>query len=83
MKRALTLAVLAVILAATPAAAVDQQEVRERQCRYQWMDPGIWTAREEYRTARCVLERWNVPGGFDTFHRIIACESGWRRTAWR
>jgi len=58
-----------------------QQEMRERQCRYQWMDPGTWTAREERRTASCVLSRWSVPGGAAEFTSVIQCESGWNRLA--
>jgi hypothetical protein len=66
---------------ATPAQA-NQQEMRERQCRYQWVDKGAWTAREEARTARCVVARWSVPGGLEAFDRIISCESGWNREAY-
>ena len=57
-----------------------QQEVRERQCRFQWVDPGIWTAREERRTALCIIGRW--PVSWDTLNRTIACESGWWRKAY-
>ena len=57
-----------------------QEAMREKQCRYQWMDPGTWTAREERRTTTCVLARWPVDRG--TFDRIISCESGWNRLAY-
>jgi hypothetical protein len=63
------------------AAPNHQQEMREKQCRYQWMDQGTWTAREERRTASCVLSRWTVPGGLTAFNRIVGCESGWNRFA--
>ena len=58
-----------------------QEAMREKQCRYQWMDPGTWTAREERRTAVCVTSRWTVPGSMSSFSRIIDCESGWNRLA--
>lgn len=73
-----------IIIGGTPSAnagPTHQQEMREKQCRYQWVDKGIWTAREERRTAICITERWTVPGGFPTFSRIIGCESGWSRLA--
>lgn len=69
------------ITMATPAQA-DQQERREKECRYQWVDHRTWTAREEWRTAKCVVERWPVPGGLSEFSRIISCESGWSRFAY-
>ena len=58
-----------------------QQEMRQKQCRYQWMDPGTWTAREERATSLCVLNRWSVPGGRSTFDSILSCESNWNRLA--
>jgi len=63
------------------AEPAHQQEMRERQCRYQWMDPGTWTAREERRTALCVLERWTVPGGWTQLRSTVDCESSWNRLA--
>jgi len=68
------------LLAAAPGTQT--QEIREKQCRYQWLQPGTWTAREERRTALCVLDRWPTPGGWTTFRRVISCESGWSRTAY-
>jgi len=70
-----------ILTLATPAQA-NQQEMREQQCRYQWMDPGTWTAKEEALTARCVVARWSVPGGITTFSAVIACESRWSRFAY-
>lgn len=89
MRRAtMTAAIAVAVLAGLATAATEasgntrQQEVRERECRYQWVDPGTWTAREERRTALCVIDRWSVPGGWTTFRSIIGCESGWYRKAY-
>ena len=70
---------LAHLAAAAPGDAT--QQLRERTCRYQWVDRGTWTAREERRTALCVLDHWSVPGGFETFDRVADCESHWWRFA--
>jgi len=80
---AITVLLATGVIAATEASAnTRQQETRERQCRFQWVDPGTWTAKEEKRTASCILDRWTVPGGRSTFQRIIGCESGWSRLAY-
>ena len=68
--------------ASTVQAQVHQQEMREKQCRYQWVDPGTWTAKEERRTALCVLNRWPTPGGWLEFRSVVDCESGWNRVAY-
>lgn len=67
----------------TPANATPdhQQEMRERQCRYQWLDGGTWTDREERRTAICVVGKFGVIGGLDTLVRVGECESHWYRFA--
>ena len=78
--RYLLIATCMTLTLATPAQA-NQQEMRERQCRYQWVDKGTWTAREERRTALCVVGRWPVPGGWTEFRHVIECESGWSRIA--
>jgi len=57
-------------------------ERRANQCRFQHLDPGRWTAREEDRTARCVLKRWPVEGGLAKFRAVGDCESGWWRKAY-
>jgi hypothetical protein len=57
-------------------------EWRQDQCRFQGLDRGIWTQREEDRTARCVLRRWPVLGGLTKFRAVISCESGWWRLAY-
>jgi len=66
----------------TTATAADSYDQRVRQCKFDWLDRGTWTAREEARTTRCVLERWPVPGGLPKFRAVIACESGWNRFAY-
>ena len=76
------LTILTILSLGTTRAEADQQEMREKQCRYQWVDPGTWTAREERRTTECVVQRWSVPGGLSTFIRVIDCESGWYREAY-
>jgi hypothetical protein len=70
-------------LADSQAAApgTQTQEIREKTCRYQWVDRGQWTAREERRTALCVLDHWSVEGGWTKFRQVGACESGWWRFA--
>ncbi len=64
------------------AKAAGSHERAVSQCRFQWLDRGVWTAREEDRTARCVLERWPVLGGLAKFRAVIGCESGWSRFAY-
>ena len=85
MLRYLLIAMFSMLLTLTLNPTVgkaDQQEMREKQCRYQWVDPGTWTAREERRTTECVLGHWTVPGGPSSFRQIISCESGWNRFAY-
>jgi hypothetical protein len=85
MKRivaALTALTLAGIAGGLPASAEDRhQDLRERTCRFQWMDPGTWTDREERRTAACVEAKWPVPGGLPKMLQVGSCESGWYRLA--
>lgn len=57
------------------------RELRERQCRFQWIDAATWTAREERRTAECVVQRWGVEGGLSKLIAVGNCESGWYRFA--
>jgi hypothetical protein len=46
------------------ASGTQQQQIRERTCRFQWVDRGTWTAREERRTLACVVDRFGpVDGG--------------------
>jgi hypothetical protein len=53
------------------------------ECRFQHLDRGTWTQREEDRTARCVLKRFGpVPGGFPELRAVGDCESGWYRLAY-
>lgn len=57
------------------------QQLRERTCRFQFLDKATWTAREERRTTECVLARWSVDGGEPKFIDVGDCESGWNRFA--
>jgi len=88
VKRALRTAAIAVTLAGIaigpPAASADNrlQQLRERQCRFQYLDRGTWTDREERRTAACVVEKFGVVGGLDTLIRVGDCESHWYRFAY-
>jgi hypothetical protein len=81
-------AAIALLLSGGATAATEasdkarQQEIRERTCRYQWLDPGTWTAREERRTAACVVEKFGVIGGLETLWRVGDCESSWFRFAY-
>jgi hypothetical protein len=54
---------------------------RNKECRFQTLDKGTWTAREEWLTARCATSKWAVPGGLVEFDAIAQCESGWNRFA--
>jgi len=66
--------------AAAPGDAT--QQLRERTCRYQWVDRGTWTAREEQRTLACVVEHFGpIDGGIDKARQVGSCESGWYRLA--
>jgi hypothetical protein len=79
---AITVLLATGVIAATEASAnTRQQETRERQCRFQWVDPGTWTAREERRTAECVVARWGVEGGLSKLIAVGDCESHWYRFA--
>lgn len=57
-------------------------EWRWKQCRFQSLQHGTWTAREERLTAECVTKKWPVPGGLSTLSRVVSCESGWYRKAY-
>jgi hypothetical protein len=63
-------------------AGTENANWRQKQCRFQGLDRGIWTQREEDRTAACVLDRWIVYGGLTKFRTVIDCESGWSRFAY-
>jgi hypothetical protein len=63
-------------------AGTENANWRQEQCRFQGLDRGIWTQREEDRTTWCVLNRWPVPGGLTKFRSVIGCESGWWRLAY-
>ena len=55
--------------------------MREKQCRYQWVDKAVWSEREERKTAECVVNKYGVVGGLSTLFRVGECESGWYRFA--
>jgi hypothetical protein len=63
---------LAVVVVILPARASDQ-------CRFQHLDKGTWTQHEEDVTARCVVNRWPIPGGLSKLKAVGECESGWWR----
>jgi hypothetical protein len=67
-------------LAAAPGTQT--QEIRERTCRYQWVDKATWTDREEQRTLECVVNKFGpIDGGIDKARQVGSCESGWYRLA--
>jgi hypothetical protein len=53
---------------------------RWQECRFQTLDNAIWTAREEWLTARCAVEKFH-PTSLAEFDSIARCESGWWRFA--
>jgi hypothetical protein len=64
------------------ASGTQQQQTRERTCRYQWVDRGTWTDREERRTLECVVDHFGpIDGGIDKARQVGSCESGWWRKA--
>lgn len=64
------------------SSGTQQQQIRERTCRFQWVDRGTWTAREERRTLECVVGRFGpIAGGIDEARAVGSCESGWNRLA--
>lgn len=59
-----------------------QQQIRERTCRFQWLDRGTWTPREEHRTLVCVVDRFGpIYGGVPKAQAVGECESHWYRLA--
>jgi hypothetical protein len=63
-------------------SGTQQQQIRERTCRFQWVDRATWTAREERRTLACVVDRFGpVEGGIPKVEQVGSCESGWNRYA--
>jgi len=69
----------ALMLLAVPAHA---SSWRQEHCRFQSLQRGVWTQREELRTARCLVRHFPIPGGFEKLQDVIACESGWNRLAY-
>lgn len=71
---------VAIILTPHPVAA-HQHSWRWDECRFQGLQRGTWTAREELLTARCAIGKWPIPGGMSKLDSVISCESGWNRNA--
>jgi hypothetical protein len=66
----------------SPVEATQQGESRrESQCRFQHLDRATWTPREEWRTAKCVVERWPIYGGLTKLLAVADCESSMNRLA--
>jgi hypothetical protein len=64
------------------AQAAVSHERAKAECRFQWMDRGVWTQHEEDVTAWCVERKWPVFGGLAKLRAVISCESGWSRFAY-
>jgi len=81
---AVLIAYLLAMIAIGPSASAETVTHQDaaRQCKFDWIDPQTWSAREMHRTARCVLDRWPVYGGVPKFNAVIDCESGWNRFAY-
>lgn len=71
----LLVAFLLAVVIATRASALPGQ------CRFQHLDKPTWTQHEEDATARCVVNRWPVPGGLAKLKAVGECESGFNRLA--
>jgi hypothetical protein len=78
----LALATVLAITIGTPTQAPRLTDRQLNQCRFQRLDPAIWTQREEDRTVACVLERFPTPGGVSFFRAVLSCESGFHRLAY-
>lgn len=81
MTRAIVLGLVLVLFGGVAQAQERHQALRERQCRFQWMDKATWTQREEWKTAACVVEKFGVDGGLSKLIQVGDCESGWYRFA--
>jgi hypothetical protein len=64
------------------AEAQQRESRREKQCRFQWVERGTWTAREERLTLECVVAKYPVPGGITQMNCVAIHESGWNRFAY-
>jgi hypothetical protein len=54
---------------------------RNKECRFQNVDPGTWTDHEERLTLDCVVAKWPVPGGVSEAWSVGMCESHMYRLA--
>lgn len=50
------------------------------ECRFQSLDRGLWTPREERLTAKCATDKWGI--SLASVSSVVACESGWNRLAY-
>jgi Ni/Co efflux regulator RcnB len=88
MKRLVTAAIAASLLAGAMGPPSNAEEARqgesrrESECRFQHLDRATWTPREEWRTAKCVVERWPIYGGLTKLLDVGSCESGMNRFAY-
>jgi hypothetical protein len=53
---------------------------RRTECRFQSLQRGTWTDREERATTRCAVAKW-LPGELSKVFQVMACESGMNRLA--
>jgi hypothetical protein len=79
---ALACLMVAAVLLAPGGQAIAVNEQHRKECQFNGLDAGEWTQREEYRTARCVQNRWHVPGGLTQLLQVGRCESGFYRFAY-
>lgn len=85
MRRFIAVLIAVSILFPVAAQATTLEGPREKQwkqCQLNWMRDGTWTQFEEEKTARCVINRWGIPGGYPKLWSVIDCESGWNRFAY-
>jgi hypothetical protein len=89
VKRSALVVVAATVLvgALAPVATAEtrQHQRIEREmrtdCQFEFINRQSWTDWEEKLTARCLVRKWSVPGGFYQLSSVISCESGWYRFA--
>ena len=60
----------------------NQQEMREKQCRFRNHEGGPSFSTTEIRmTLACATERWTPSGGIDKVYAVAGCESGFNEFA--
>jgi hypothetical protein len=65
---------------ANAEAALTRDWWRDKECRFQSLEHGTWTDREERLTTRCAVHKW-LPGQLSKVFQVGSCESGWNRFA--